>query len=170
MYKLEFNSYAESLTTKLNEAHANWITVKDELTKCISDDCRPASEIAAELTKNVTELQQKLPHGWPTIFSWFDDAAEVQQIIEKSKSNMDETLTTLARSTSALQKDVIDRQERYNDTLDEWEAKYIDVRNLVIYIEFLEALAQYPDNPDLAPPLQNPEDIDMLMEYLMNIT
>merc|ERR1711892_1346745 len=69
-----------------------------------------------------------------------------------------------------LQKDVIDRQERYSETLDEWEAKYIDVRNLVIYIEFLEALARYPDNPDLAPPLQNPEDIDMLMELLLNIT
>ena len=150
--------------------HQNWTGVKDELTKCTSDDCRPASEIAAELTKIVTELQQKLPHGWPTIFSWFDDAAEVQEILEKSKKNMDETLATLKQKFDELQKDVIDRQERYSETLDEWEAKYIDVRNLVIYIEFLEALARYPDNPDLAPPLQNPEDIDMLMELLLNIT
>jgi len=166
----EFKSYADSLTIKLGEMHQNWTSVKDELTKCTSDDCRPASEIAAELTKIVTELQQKLPHGWPTIFSWFDDAAEVQEIMEKSKKNMDETLATLKQKFDELQKDVIDRQERYSETLDEWEAKYIDVRNLVIYIEFLEALARYPDNPDLAPPLQNPEDIDMLMELLLNIT
>jgi len=62
-----------------------------------------------------------------------------------------------------------DLWSNYNETLKRWEDDYIDVRNLIIYIEFLESLAKYPDYTDMVP-TWNKDDIDQLFEKLQSVT
>ena len=158
------------MTERLNKLHTEWLEEYEKLQNCTTDDCRPAEEIADELMKLVLKQQKKLPHGHPTIFSWFDDAAEVQQIINDSREDMNSTMTSLNNTYQLLTKGLSDDLwSNYNETLKRWEDDYIDVRNLIIYIEFLESLAKYPDYTDMVP-TWNKDDIDQLFENLQNVT
>jgi len=127
-------------------------------------NCRRVNETGIEATK------KKLPHGHPTIFSWFDDAEEVQQIINDSRENMHSTINNLNNTYQLLTKGLSDDLwSNYNETLKRWENDYIDVRNLIVYIEFLESLAKYPDYTEMVP-TWNKDDIDQLFEKLQKVT
>ena len=60
-------------------------------------------------------------------------------------------------------------KEKYEEKIKEWEDDIIDVRNLIVYIEFLEALSKYPENDKLVPALQNQTQIEELFEKLKDI-
>ena len=158
------------MTERLNKIHTEWLEEYEKLQSCTTEDCRPAAEIADELMKLVLKQQKTLPHGHPTIFSWFGDAAEVQQIISDSRKGMNSTMKNLNNTYHLLTEGLSDDLwSNYNETLKRWEDDYIDVRNLIIYIEFLESLAKYPDYTDMVP-TWNKDDIDQLFEKLQSVT
>ena len=165
---LEFDDFEKQLIKNLTTSVLDyWNKTKVEIEKEYSN--KTNEEIAKNLTDLVVAQQNKLPHGFPNIFSWFDEALYVKNRISEATDKVDSGLELINQVNLDFTKKQKELKKSYTETLEKWQSQTIDLRDVIVYIEFLEALAKHPDNTDYIPEL-NQDGIEALFQILTNIT
>jgi len=162
----EFDDFEKQLIKDLTATVLkHWNQTKAEI-KALNKETY--EEIAKELTDLVVAQQNKLPHGFPNIFSWFDEVLEVKGLISDATDNVDTGLELIKQVNLDFTKKRDELKKSYSETLEKWQSQTIDLRDVIVYIEFLEALSKYPDNTDYIPEL-NQAEIEKLFNWLDKI-
>ena len=163
---LEFDHFEKELIKNLTTTVLeHWNQTKAEIE---AQNNKTNEEIAKELTDLVVAQQNKLPHGFPNIFSWFDEALYVKSKVSEASNTVDTGLELINQAQIDFKKKQTELKKNYTETLEKWQNQTIDLRDVIVYIEFLEALAKHPDNTEYIPEL-NQDGIEKFFKSLDEI-